>query len=83
MKIKITDEGKNYTLLLPTRLILNQLSATLLPVLIKRKSGEAKLSGSFCRKFAKSFYKTRRKLGGKIELLEAETHDGTYIKIIL
>ena len=85
MKIKIIDKKSNFSLRLPTRLFLNQFSASLFPLLINRKLKKynIKLKGSVCRKFVRGFYKTEKHFGGNFDLLEVEAGNGTFVKITL
>lgn len=85
MKIKIIDKEKDFSIRLPTRLLLNQIFASLLPVFVNRelKKYKIRLTGSMCRKFVRGFYKTRRHFGGKLELVEVRAADGTFVKIVL
>ena len=85
MRIKIIDKEQNFSLRLPTGLLLNQFFASLFPLFINRKLKKYKirLSGSMCRKFVRGFYKTRKHFGGKLELVEVESADGSFVKIIL
>ena len=85
MKIKIIDKEQNLSLWIPTRLLLNRFFASLVPIFVNKelKKYKIRLSGSICRKFVRSFYKTRRHFGGKIELVEVESADGSFVKIVL
>jgi len=85
MKIRIIDKQKNFSLWLPTRLFLNQFSASLFPLFIKQKLKKHKIriSGSICRKFVREFYKVRKNFGGKLELVEVRAADGTFVKITI
>ena len=85
MKIKIIDKEQNFSLWIPTRLLLNRFFASLIPIFVngKLKKYKIRISGSMCRKFVRGFYKTRKHYGGKIELVEVESADGSFVKIVL
>lgn len=87
MKIKIFDaeENKRFCLWLPTHLVFNSLFASIVPLFAKKelKKYRIRLSGKTCRKFIKEFYRSRRHFGGKLEIVNVESKDGSRVKIVL
>lgn len=84
MKIYISEKGQEtFRISLPERIVFNSVSATLFPLFINRylKKGGIKITGKMCRKFVRGFYKIRKDLGGKIDLVDVESKDGTTVKI--
>jgi len=86
MKIKVVEEGKKrFSLIIPTRLLLNGFFASVVPVFAGRelKKYRIQLSGKSCRKFVKEFYRIRKRFGGRLDLVDMEAADGTKVKIVL
>lgn len=85
MQVKVIDENKKFNIRFPTWLLFNRFFASLAPLFINKnfKGANIKLTGPMCRKFVRGFYKTRKRFGKKLELVEVETKDGTYVKIVL
>ena len=86
MKIKIIDEGKKrFCIVFPTRLLFNCFTATLTPLFAKHELEKQgiKIKAKDLRKFVRAFYKARRRFGGKLDIVEVETCDGTGVKITL
>lgn len=85
MKIKIDDGRKKFSLWIPERIFLNQLTVSLFPGLVKKELEKhgVKLKASSLRKFVRGYYKCKRKFGGKIELVDVESKNGEKVKIIL
>ena len=86
MKIKIVEENKKrFCLILPTRLLFNALSATLLPVFAKRELEKQgiHMKAKDLRKFVRVFYKTRRHFGGRLDIVEVKSSEGDIVKITL
>ena len=84
MKIYITDEGKeSFSLKLPSRLLLNGFFASFVPLFINRKIKKygIRLKGKTCRKFVRAIYKSRKHFGGKLELVNVTSKDGSRIDI--
>ena len=86
MKIIISEKEKEpFSIKLPHRLLFNTFSASLFPLFINKrlKKSGIKITGKMCRKFVRGFYKTRNHFGGKINLVDIETKDGIFVKIII
>ena len=86
MKIIISEKEKEpFSIKLPHRLLFNTFSASLFPLFINKrlKKSGIKITGKMCRKFVRGFYKTRHHFGGKIDLVDIETKDGIFVKIII
>ena len=84
MKIKVYDKGsKIFSLWLPEKLVLNSFTATFAPIYLNRKTKKVKIriTGKACRNFVWEFYKTMKPFCGEFELVNAETKDGTFVKI--
>lgn len=85
MKIEVTDDKRKFTIGIPTWLVMNYFSATFAPLFINRKIKKRRMRVTvpMCWKFVRSFNKTKKHFGGKLEFLEAETSDGEIVKITL
>ncbi len=87
MKIDIkTDEGKRILLWLPTRLILNRLTAGIAVAFLNkenRKNGDPKLTVRQFMPLVREIHRQRRIQGRKWVLVDVESGSGEKVKIKL
>ena len=86
MKIKVSEKGKvKFKISIPTRLVFNGFSVTAYAFFVKTGFCESDLGldAKSLRKFVKGFYECRKNFGGKFDMVDVETKDGTSVKITL
>ena len=84
MRIQIRSEGRGFTILLPTGLVLSKLAARMITRTVYKHAADAMKSVE-PEKFEMLLQEIGRirKQYGPWELIEAEDSDGSYVKIVL